>query len=97
MATQAQTRFNDYVVKDLSLADFGRKEIEIGTPRVLARISSAANVMVIRRRAPRNFESPSEAVGEDDRRIRRGGAARAGRVFNTGAESVGTSSRSGEG
>ena len=29
MATQAETRFNDYVVKDLSLAGFGRKEIEI--------------------------------------------------------------------
>ena len=29
MATQAQTRFNDYVVKDIGLADFGRKEIEI--------------------------------------------------------------------
>src|SRR5690242_6308925 len=29
MATQAETRFNDYVVKDLGLADFGRKEIEI--------------------------------------------------------------------
>jgi adenosylhomocysteinase len=29
MATQAETRFNDSVVKDLGLADFGRKEIEI--------------------------------------------------------------------
>ena len=29
MATQAETRFNDLVVKDLGLADFGRKEIEI--------------------------------------------------------------------
>ena len=29
MATQAQTRFDDYVIKDISLADFGRKEIEI--------------------------------------------------------------------
>ncbi|HVH37646.1 MAG TPA: adenosylhomocysteinase [Sphingomicrobium sp.] len=29
MATQADTRFTDYVVKDLGLADFGRKEIEI--------------------------------------------------------------------
>ena len=29
MATQAETRFTDFVVKDLSLADFGRKEIEI--------------------------------------------------------------------
>ena len=29
MATQAETRFTDYVVKDISLADFGRKEIEI--------------------------------------------------------------------
>ncbi|MGN6155107.1 MAG: adenosylhomocysteinase [Sphingomicrobium sp.] len=29
MATQAETRFNDYVVKDIALADFGRKEIEI--------------------------------------------------------------------
>ena len=29
MATQAETRFNDYVVKDLGLADFGRKEINI--------------------------------------------------------------------
>ena len=29
MATQADTRFNDYVVKDVGLADFGRKEIEI--------------------------------------------------------------------
>jgi adenosylhomocysteinase len=29
VATQADTRFNDYVVKDISLADFGRKEIEI--------------------------------------------------------------------
>jgi adenosylhomocysteinase len=29
VATQAETRFNDYVVKDLGLADFGRKEIEI--------------------------------------------------------------------
>ncbi|HVE01233.1 MAG TPA: adenosylhomocysteinase, partial [Sphingomicrobium sp.] len=29
MATQAETRFNDFVVKDPGLADFGRKEIEI--------------------------------------------------------------------
>ncbi|HUE78436.1 MAG TPA: adenosylhomocysteinase [Sphingomicrobium sp.] len=29
MATQADTRFNDYVVKDISLADFGRREIDI--------------------------------------------------------------------
>jgi len=29
VATQAETRFNDYIVKDISLADFGRKEIEI--------------------------------------------------------------------
>ena len=29
VATQADTRFNDYLVRDLSLADFGRKEIEI--------------------------------------------------------------------
>src|SRR3954454_2434275 len=29
VATQAETRCNDYVVKDLGLADFGRKEIEI--------------------------------------------------------------------
>jgi adenosylhomocysteinase len=29
VATQAQTTFNDYVVADLSLAAFGRKEIEI--------------------------------------------------------------------
>ena len=29
MATQADTRFTDYVVKDLDLAEFGRKEIEI--------------------------------------------------------------------
>jgi adenosylhomocysteinase len=29
VATQAQTRFDDYVIKDISLADFGRKEIEI--------------------------------------------------------------------
>src|SRR5213078_1456634 len=29
VATQADTRFNDYVVKDIGLADFGRKEIEI--------------------------------------------------------------------
>jgi adenosylhomocysteinase len=29
VATQAETRFNDSVVKDLGLADFGRKEIEI--------------------------------------------------------------------
>ena len=29
MATQAQTRFDDYVIRDISLADFGRKEIEI--------------------------------------------------------------------
>src|SRR3954454_20420976 len=29
VATQADTRFNDYVVKDLGLADFGRKEIDI--------------------------------------------------------------------
>jgi adenosylhomocysteinase len=29
VATQADTRFNDYVVKDIALADFGRKEIEI--------------------------------------------------------------------
>src|SRR5579859_4594961 len=29
VATQADTRFNDFVVKDLGLADFGRKEIEI--------------------------------------------------------------------
>ncbi len=29
MATQAETRFNDFVVADMSLAGFGRKEIEI--------------------------------------------------------------------
>src|SRR3954449_2172110 len=29
VATQADTRFDDYVVKDLGLADFGRKEIGI--------------------------------------------------------------------
>jgi len=29
VATQAETRFTDYVVKDLGLAGFGRKEIEI--------------------------------------------------------------------
>jgi adenosylhomocysteinase len=29
VATQAQTAFNDYVIKDINLADFGRKEIEI--------------------------------------------------------------------
>jgi adenosylhomocysteinase len=29
VATQVETRFNDYVVKDIGLADFGRKEIEI--------------------------------------------------------------------
>src|SRR5918911_412409 len=29
VATQAEPRFNDYVVKDIGLADFGRKEIEI--------------------------------------------------------------------
>jgi len=29
VATQAKTSFDDYVVRDISLADFGRKEIEI--------------------------------------------------------------------
>ena len=29
MATQPKPSFSDYVVRDLSLADFGRKEIEI--------------------------------------------------------------------
>jgi adenosylhomocysteinase len=29
VATQAQTQFHDFVVRDLGLADFGRKEIEI--------------------------------------------------------------------
>ncbi|HEX8525682.1 adenosylhomocysteinase [Allosphingosinicella sp.] len=29
MATQAQTRFGDYVIRDIGLADYGRKEIEI--------------------------------------------------------------------
>jgi len=29
VATQAETRFDDYVIKDISLAGFGRKEIEI--------------------------------------------------------------------
>ncbi len=29
MASQPQTRFSDYVIRDISLADFGRKEIEI--------------------------------------------------------------------
>ena len=29
MATQPQSTFNDYVIRDISLADFGRKEIEI--------------------------------------------------------------------
>ena len=29
MATQAQPTFNDYVIQDIRLADFGRKEIEI--------------------------------------------------------------------
>src|SRR5947208_11164566 len=32
VATQAETRFNDYVLKDRGLADFGRKEIEIAEP-----------------------------------------------------------------
>src|SRR5690349_20154329 len=34
VATQAETRFNDYVVKDIGLADFGRKEIEIAETEV---------------------------------------------------------------
>ncbi|MEA3054126.1 MAG: adenosylhomocysteinase, partial [Sphingomonadales bacterium] len=29
MATQAQTRFDDYVIRDIGLAAYGRKEIEI--------------------------------------------------------------------
>ena len=29
MASQPQTQFGDYVVADIDLADFGRKEIEI--------------------------------------------------------------------
>ncbi|MBV9930315.1 MAG: adenosylhomocysteinase, partial [Alphaproteobacteria bacterium] len=29
MATQAKTQFDDYVIRDIGLADFGRKEIEI--------------------------------------------------------------------
>jgi adenosylhomocysteinase len=29
LATQAQTRFDDYVIRDIGLADYGRKEIEI--------------------------------------------------------------------
>src|SRR3546814_9546031 len=29
VATQAQTRFDDYVIRDIDLAAFGRKEIEI--------------------------------------------------------------------
>jgi adenosylhomocysteinase len=29
VATQAETRFDDYVIRDIGLADFGRKEIEI--------------------------------------------------------------------
>jgi hypothetical protein len=29
VATQAQTQFNDYVIRDIGLADFGRKETEI--------------------------------------------------------------------
>ena len=29
MATQPQPSFDDYVIHDISLADFGRKEIEI--------------------------------------------------------------------
>jgi len=29
VATQAQTRFDDYVIRDIDLADYGRKEIEI--------------------------------------------------------------------
>src|SRR6185503_11088853 len=29
VATKVESRFEDYVVKDLGLADFGRKEIEI--------------------------------------------------------------------
>ncbi|WP_332812078.1 adenosylhomocysteinase [Sphingomonas sp.] len=29
MATQPETKFDDYVIRDISLADFGRKEIEI--------------------------------------------------------------------
>ena len=29
MATQAETRFNDYIVQDIGLAEFGRKEIQI--------------------------------------------------------------------
>ncbi len=29
MATLAETRFNDYIIQDIALADFGRKEIDI--------------------------------------------------------------------
>ena len=33
MATQPQTHFDDYVIRDIGLADFGRKEIEIALVR----------------------------------------------------------------
>ena len=29
MATQPESNFSDYVIRDIGLADFGRKEIEI--------------------------------------------------------------------
>ena len=39
MATQAQTRFDDYVIRDIGLADYGRKEIgmaEIEMPGLMS-------------------------------------------------------------
>jgi len=36
VATQPKPAFDDYVIADLSLADFGRKEIEIAETEIRA-------------------------------------------------------------
>jgi S-adenosylhomocysteine hydrolase len=60
VATQAETRFNDYVVKDISPADSGRKEIEIAEteiPGLMAlREEYGASKPPLRRRAAHGSE-----------------------------------------
>jgi len=34
VATRPKTTFDDYIIRDISLADFGRKEIEIAEPEM---------------------------------------------------------------
>ena len=69
MATQAETRFNDYVVKDLGLADFGRKEIEIAEtemPGLMALARGVRRVEAIERRADHRLAAHDDPDGGAD-------------------------------